>query len=121
MTSMSIDNNWVKQVLDRFVQTTLYRKKCIRLDLTYCRINNAAFNRMNFACFEDDDLLRLSIEFKRGEITFNNFRDSHFVEVFRGKNRIFEARINEYGFDFVELESVDNFVENLYKIYLQKP
>lgn len=121
MTSMSIDNNWVKKVMDRFVQTTLYRKKCIRLDLTYCRINNAASNRMNFACFEDDDLLRLSIEFKRGEITFNNFRDSHFVEVFKKKDCIFQARINEYGFDFVELENVDNFVENLYKIYLEKP
>lgn len=121
MTSMSIDNNWVKKVMDRFVQTTLYRKKCIRLDLTYCRINNAASNRMNFACFEDDDLLRLSIEFKRGEITFNNFRETFFVEVFKKKDRIFEVKINEYGFEMVKLEDVDKYVENLYKLFLEKP
>jgi hypothetical protein len=118
---MEIDNDWIKQVMDRFVQTTLYKKKCKRIDLTYCRVNNAAFNRMNYACFEDDELLRLSIEFKRGEITFNNFRESFFVEVFKKKDCIFQAKINEYGFEMVELDSVYKYVEKLYKLFLEKP
>lgn len=118
---MTIDNDWVKKVMDSFVETTLYKKKCKRLDLTYCRVNNSAYNRMNFGCMEDDELLRLSIEFKRGEIIFNNFRETFFVEVFKKKVCIFEVKINEYGFEMVELEDVDKYVENLYKLFLEKP